>query len=142
MQKDSAIEAARAKLDGAQAKFITSAVAGVITIGMGLGGPLHWRYSSEGKGARKIAAENKELKAKGLPQRQVPPPNPSHWTGPSGILLITQPVNAIGEYVQAHHQYDAEKIEAELNRAREVSRQVADQISGADQMQGSMARNG
>jgi hypothetical protein len=101
-QLDLGLDAAKQRKEGATVQFALAMTAAVITVGLG--------------GAHAMSAYNNKGQGQG-----------SHWLGPMGATLFTQPITAGGEFGKALYEYDAAVNDAFGQQASSIYQQLVEQ---------------
>lgn len=111
---ESAESAAQERKTGAIIKFATSMTSAALTVG---GAALH---------------------AGLVPSTKVG--QGSQWTGPLGLSLVTQPVNAGGEFGDQIHQYEASLRDIEAEEANALYQQIEANLNSSERVSEDMAK--
>lgn len=123
-QVDTARSAAEDRKSGAIGKFAMAMTAAAVTFGLG-GMNMH--------NARKNAGEGKD----GQPNR----PEGSPWTSPIGASLITQPINAIGEFTDQMYQYHASQEDINSQEASALYQQFVSMMESTERRKSKASEN-
>lgn len=131
VQKKGMIDAANSQFHGAIGKFAASMTAGLLSLGGGVANA--WRTknkapaekSSNEDNATKSESNNAESQSTATERnRAVNEALNNTWTSPQGLALITQPVTAAGDFVDAWFQKEAGHTNAEVEEARSILQQL------------------
>lgn len=67
-------------------------------------------------------------------------PQPSQWTSPIGISLVTQPINAVGEFADQLFQYEAALRDIDAEEANALYQQIESTLQSSERGSSDIAR--